>query len=85
MEDPGFVLIEAAANNVAILSCDSPNGPKDFIKDEANGYAYSSNNNKEFKFQISKINKNNLKSNQVYKKRYLQNYLLKNIQFFLII
>ena len=67
-EDPGFVLIEAAANNVAILSCDSPNGPKDFIKDEDNGYAYSSNNNKEFKFKLVKLI-NNLKSNQVYKKK----------------
>ena len=32
MEDPGFVLIEAAINNIPIISNDSPNGPKEFIK-----------------------------------------------------
>ena len=67
-EDPGFVLIEAAANNLAILSSDSPNGPKDFIKDEANGYGYKSNNKTEFKFKLVKL-LNNLKTNQVYQKK----------------
>ena len=27
-EDPGFVLIEAAINNIPIISNDSPNGPR---------------------------------------------------------
>ncbi len=67
-EDPGFVLIEAAANNLAILSSDSPNGPKDFIKDEANGYQYESNNKKEFKSKLVEL-LNNLTTNQVYQKK----------------
>ncbi len=67
-EDPGFVLIEAAVNNVAILSCDSPNGPKDFIKDEANGYAYTNDNKNEFRLKLVKLLKN-LQTQEVYKKK----------------
>lgn len=67
-EDPGFVLIEAAVNNVAILSCDSPNGPKDFIKDEANGYAYTNDNKNEFRLKLAKLLKN-LQTKEVYKKK----------------
>ena len=67
-EDPGFVLIEAAVNNVPILSCDSPNGPKDFIKDEINGYAYKNNNRSEFSLKLVKLIRN-LKSQEVYQKK----------------
>ena len=67
-EDPGFVLIEAAVNNVAILSCDSPNGPKDFIKHETNGYEYANNDKIEFKLKLVKLLKN-LETKEVYKKK----------------
>ena len=73
-EDPGFVLIEAAVNNVAILSCDSPNGPKDFIKHETNGYEYANNDKIEFKLKLVKLLKI-LKQRKYIKKRYQQNYL----------
>ena len=74
-EDPGFVLIEAAVNNVAILSCDSPNGPKDFIKHETNGYEYANNDKIEFKLKLVKLLKKILKQRKYIKKRYQQNYL----------
>ncbi len=67
-EDPGFVLIEAAVNNVPILSCDSPNGPKDFIKDEVNGYAYHNNSKSEFRLKLLQLLKS-LQTNEVYKKK----------------
>ena len=67
-EDPGFVLIEAAANNVAVLSSDCPNGPKEFTKNELNGYAFSNNNKKEFRKKLITL-LNNLKSEEVIKKK----------------
>ena len=39
-EDPGFVLIEAAASKIPIISSDCNNGPKEFIKSNYNGYLY---------------------------------------------
>jgi glycosyltransferase involved in cell wall biosynthesis len=39
-EDPGFVLIEAAASKIPIISSDCKNGPKEFIKSNDNGYLY---------------------------------------------
>ena len=67
-EDPGFVLIEAAVNNVPILSCDCPNGPKDFIKAENNGYAYKNNSNSEFSLKLIKLIRN-LKTHEVHQKK----------------
>ena len=34
-EDPGFVMIEAAACNTFVISSDCPNGPKEFIKNDS--------------------------------------------------
>jgi glycosyltransferase involved in cell wall biosynthesis len=40
-EDPGFVLIEAAACNTPIISSTCPNGPKDFFTNNSNrGYSF---------------------------------------------
>ena len=39
-EDPGFVLIEAAANRSLILSSNCPNGPKEFIDNDKCGYLF---------------------------------------------
>ena len=47
-EDPGFVLIEAAASNTSIISSDCINGPKDFIKNDLNGFSFKSNNEESF-------------------------------------
>lgn len=43
-EDPGFVLIEAAACNTPIISSMCPNGPKDFFANNSNnGYSFDLN------------------------------------------
>lgn len=42
-EDPGWVLIEAAACNTLILSSDCKNGPKEFIENDKGGLLFKNN------------------------------------------
>ena len=42
-DDPGFVLIEAAACNLFIISSDCKNGPREFLDNGKNGILYESN------------------------------------------
>lgn len=44
-EDPGFVLIEAAACNLFIISSNCKNGPREFLDNGKNGILYESNDN----------------------------------------
>ena len=48
-EDPGFVLIEAAANNAIIISSDCKSGPKEILDNGKGGFLFNSNN-----FQVYK-------------------------------
>ncbi len=43
-EDPGFVLIEAALNNVSIISSNCKSGPSEILQDEEGGYLFENNN-----------------------------------------
>lgn len=43
-EDPGFVLIEAAMNNLFIISSNCKNGPTEFLNDGEGGILFKSNN-----------------------------------------
>ncbi len=54
-EDPGFVLIESAANNKLILSNNCLHGPKDFIDNNKNGYLMEINNFEQFQQNIDYI------------------------------
>ena len=47
-EDPGFVLVEAAASRAPIISADCPNGPKEFLKNNVCGYLFKKNNSESF-------------------------------------
>ena len=47
-EDPGFVLIEAAASKTPIISSDCKNGPKEFINNNQRGYLYKNYDLKSF-------------------------------------
>ena len=47
-EDPGFVMIEAAASKLIIISSDCNNGPKEFIKNNERGYLYKNYNTDNF-------------------------------------
>ena len=60
-EDPGFVMIEAAACNTTIISSDCPSGPKEFLNNGKNGYLFKNNNlndllNKYLSFKNEDIN-----------------------------
>jgi glycosyltransferase involved in cell wall biosynthesis len=65
-EDPGFVMIEAAACNTAIISSDCPSGPKEFLNNGKNGYLFKNNDvndlfNKYLSFKNEDINTINKK------------------------
>jgi len=42
-EEMGFVIIEAAMNNLFIISSDCPNGPREFLNNGVNGILFSNN------------------------------------------
>ena len=67
-EDPGFVLIEAAINNLPILSSDCPNGPREFIKDEKNGYSYPNENGAMFQKKLIEF-LHDIESKKILKKK----------------
>jgi len=46
-ESPGFVIIEAAINNLFIISSDCPTGPKEFLNGGKNGLLFKNNVNDE--------------------------------------
>ena len=79
-EDPGFVLVEAAINNVTILSSNCPSGPEEIInKNEYGGYLFRNNDlesiNEKFNLFIKDSEKN------IFKKKV---YVKKNIKKFSI-
>ena len=45
-EDPGFVLIEAAMNNLFIISSNCKNGPSEFLKNGKGGILFETNEKK---------------------------------------
>ena len=76
-EDPGFVLVEAAMNNLSILSSNCPHGPKEIIgNNEYGGYLFKSDDlaslNEKFHFFMKDSEKNILK-----KKKYIKNKIKK--------
>jgi len=81
-EDPGFVLIEAAMNNLPILSSNCPHGPKEIIgNDEYGGYLFQSDNlaslSKKLNFFMQDSERNVLKRKK-YIKRKIKKYTLFN-------
>lgn len=42
-EDPGFVLVEAAATNTTIVSSDCASGPKEFLQNGKGGFLFKNN------------------------------------------
>jgi len=62
-EEPGHTIIEAGYLNIPVLSSDCPNGPREIIKDNINGFKYSTNKHDEFVnklIEIEKIDKKKL-------------------------
>ena len=42
-EEVGFVIVEAAINNLFVISSDCPNGPKEFLNNGNNGLLFNNN------------------------------------------
>ena len=67
-EDPGFVLIEAAANRALILSSDCPNGPAEFLEKDKCGYLFKNNDINDLgkKYNNLTLDNENIKKNKIY-------------------
>ena len=72
-EDPGFVLIEAAACKIPVFSSDCLEGPKEIIKDNINGILFKSNNLNDFLKNFERFN--NIINNKDLKKKLILNNL----------
>jgi len=55
VEDPGFVIIEAAACNKFIICSNVNSGPKEFIDNQKNGLLFEKNNYSDFRKMILKF------------------------------
>jgi glycosyltransferase involved in cell wall biosynthesis len=81
-EDPGWVLLEAAASNTLILSSDCKNGPSEII-DNNSGQLYKVDNEQDFinKFnQIMNLDKMQIDSKKLFVKK--KSYLFTKFQHF---
>lgn len=59
-EEMGFVIIEAAYNNLFVITSDCPNGPKEFIGKNEHGVLYESNKKHSLSFALTEfLNKKN--------------------------
>lgn len=56
-EEVGFVIVEAAINNLYIISSNCPNGPKEFLNNGKNGILFENNLNGELKKSLIKFTK----------------------------
>tara|TARA_B100001027_G_scaffold65652_1_gene44558 strand:- start:575 stop:1732 length:1158 start_codon:yes stop_codon:yes gene_type:complete len=56
-EEMGFVIVEAAMNNLFVISSDCPNGPKEFLDNGKNGILFSNNKKNSLKESLKKFDK----------------------------
>ena len=67
-EDPGFVLVEAAACNKLILCSDVLSGPKEFLHNKNSGFLYEKGSLEDFKKKIKYI-LYNIHSKEIFSKK----------------
>jgi glycosyltransferase involved in cell wall biosynthesis len=81
-EDPGFVILEAAMNNLLILSSDCPNGPREFIKNEFRGFSFKSNDDENFRnklmYVLKNLNNEEFFEKKLMAKKYCRQYTIYN-------
>ena len=79
-EDPGFVLVEAAASNKLILSSNVLSGPKEFLYNKSSGFLFEKENITDFKnkvkYILTNINSKEIFINKVNAKKNSKNYTL---------
>ena len=56
-EDPGFVMMEAAINNLYVIASDCPNGPVEFLNNGKNGILFPSNTKDKLYSSLLEFNK----------------------------
>ncbi len=78
-EDPGFVLLEAGACKIPILSSDCLEGPKEIIKDNVNGILFKSNDVNNFVKNFDRFN--SIINNKELKKKIVLNNLILSKKF----
>ena len=72
MEDPGFVIIEAAFNNLFVISSNCPNGPKEILDNGKGGILYESNKKDALLnslIEFDRIDKNDLMQKKIILKK----------------
>ena len=79
-EDPGSVIIEAAACNLNIISSDCKNGPREFLLNGKAGHLFQNNNSESFK-EVFKIYMNS-EEKELFKKRIIAKKQIKKFSFF---
>ena len=81
-EDPGFVLVEAGYSNTIVLSSDCPNGPKEILNNNQNGFLYEKNSLTSFVDKFKEIQ--NMSEKQIFKKNYFLKKRLKELLYLII-
>lgn len=79
-EDPGFVIIEAAACNLNIISSDCKNGPKEILLNGRAGYLFKNNDSDSFK-KVFELFMNSNQS-ELYEKKVIAKKQAKKFTFF---
>jgi glycosyltransferase involved in cell wall biosynthesis len=80
-EDPGFVLIEAAFNNLFIISSNCKNGPSEFLQNGEGGILFQSNVTNQLKNSLQefcKLTPKSKKNKKLKIKKSCKNYTLLN-------
>ena len=78
-EDPGFVLIEAALNNLPIISSDCKSGPKEIIIDNSGGFLFQNNDIEDLKKKLLEFinsDENQIKKKVIKTKKNIRKYSL---------
>jgi len=78
-EDPGFVLIEAALNDLSIISSDCKNGPKEIIKGGTGGVLFKNNNIEDLRIKIIEflnLSESEIKKKKIISKKNIKKYSL---------
>ena len=68
-EEVGFVIVEAAVNNLFVFSSDCPNGPKEFLKNGQAGILFRTNVRDELKNKLINFNVNDYLSSKILAKK----------------
>ena len=68
-EEVGFVIVEAAVNNLFVFSSDCPNGPKEFLRDGKAGILFRTNVTDELKNKLINFNINDFSSSKILAKK----------------